>query len=166
MNTHWEEVIVNSCQIKWWLHINSRLLFMFWLCGRFIASMKVRRCLTRLTWLVYLMSMIEGTERNHRGATIKITTLKAKIQTRDQQNRKRISITKCCNKVYVASVSSRSLLSRQTSASYQNLFYISIYLWPITDRILFMILMTFIWVYFTKFWGVSISFIWKSSQWP
>jgi hypothetical protein len=72
--------------------------------------------------------MIEGTEGNHRGATIKITTLKAKIQTRDQQKRKQISITKCCNKVYVASVSSHSLLSRQTSASNQNLFFISIYL--------------------------------------
>lgn len=98
------------------------------LCGGFIASMKVRRCLTRLTWLVYLMSMIEGTEGNHRVATVKITTLKAKIQTRDQQNRKRISIAECCNKVYITSVSSHSLLSRQTNASCQNLFYISIYL--------------------------------------
>jgi hypothetical protein len=94
------------------------------LCGGFITSMKVRRCLTKLTWPVYLMSMIEGNEGNHIGDTVKITTLKAKIQSRDQPNRKRISITKYCNKVYIVSVSSHSLISRETNASCQNFFYI------------------------------------------
>lgn len=71
--------------------------------------------------------MIEGTEGNHKGVIVKITTLKAKIQTGDQENKKQMSITECCNKVYIVSVSSRSLLSRQTNASCQKLFYISIY---------------------------------------
>lgn len=156
-------MIANSCQIKW-PHVH-RLLFMCRLCGGCIAIMKVR-CLTRLTWLVYLMSMTEGTEGNHRGVIVKITTLKAKIQTRGQQNRKWISITKCCNKVYIVSVSSHSLLSRQMNASCQNLFYKFIYLWPISESILSSILMTIIWVFFTKRFGVSISFVWISAQWP
>jgi hypothetical protein len=59
----------------------------------------------------------------NKGATVKITTLKAKIQIRDQQNRKWISITKFCITVYIASVSSHSLLSRQMNASSQNLIY-------------------------------------------
>jgi len=68
------------------------------------------------------MSMIEGTEGNHRGVIVKITTFKAKIQTGDQEKG-----SECCNKVYIVSVSRCSLLSRQMNASCQNLFYISIY---------------------------------------
>jgi hypothetical protein len=112
MMAPYKQWVTLHVQIMWWIH----------------CKYESERCLTRLTWLVYLMSMIEGTEGNHRVATVKITTLKAKIQTRDQQNRKQILIAKCCNKVYIASFSSHSLLSRQINASCQNLFYIFIYL--------------------------------------
>ena len=70
INITWEEVTANSCQINWWPHINSKL---FSCADNVVDSLQVWKwegvC---QSWhgLFYLMSMIEGTEGNHRGATV------------------------------------------------------------------------------------------------